>query len=149
MDKTENFELNQWEKTDRILMEDFNGDNSKIDAALKTLNTTVAQHTTALGRVGNCQLYTTSYTGNGGAKSLSFPKRPLGVIVTGSDGGLLVLVQGQTKSYARFASPAYLNTISWSKNSVSWSYIGTGNGLEQMNAAGTTYQVLALLDSST
>ena len=34
MKKTENFELNQWEKADRILMEDFNNDNAKIDAAM-------------------------------------------------------------------------------------------------------------------
>lgn len=34
MKKTENFQLNQWESTDRILMDDFNNDNDKIDAAL-------------------------------------------------------------------------------------------------------------------
>ena len=37
MNKTSNYQLNQWELTDRIRMEDFNGDNAKIDAALKTL----------------------------------------------------------------------------------------------------------------
>ena len=35
MKQTSNYQLNQWEKTDRILMEDFNGDNAKVDAALK------------------------------------------------------------------------------------------------------------------
>ena len=35
MTKTTNYQLNQWEKTDRILMEDFNADNAKVDAALK------------------------------------------------------------------------------------------------------------------
>ena len=35
MQQTTNYQLNQWEKTDRILMADFNGDNSKVDAALK------------------------------------------------------------------------------------------------------------------
>ena len=34
MKQTENYQLNQWEKTDRILMEDFNEDNRKIDEAL-------------------------------------------------------------------------------------------------------------------
>ena len=34
MTKTTNYQLNQWEKTDRILMEDFNADNAIIDAAL-------------------------------------------------------------------------------------------------------------------
>ena len=32
--KTTNYQLNQWEKTDRILMDDFNADNAKIDAAM-------------------------------------------------------------------------------------------------------------------
>ena len=34
MKKTTNYQLNQWEKTDRILMDDFNADNAKLDAAL-------------------------------------------------------------------------------------------------------------------
>ena len=42
MKQTQNYRLNQWEKTDRIQMEDFNGDNSKVDAALKTLANQVA-----------------------------------------------------------------------------------------------------------
>lgn len=32
---TENYALSQWERSDRILMEDFNADNAKLDAALK------------------------------------------------------------------------------------------------------------------
>ena len=35
--KTENFALNQWVGTDPVLMEDFNADNAKIDAALAAL----------------------------------------------------------------------------------------------------------------
>ena len=35
MIQTANYQLSQWESTDRILMSDFNSDNSKIDAALK------------------------------------------------------------------------------------------------------------------
>lgn len=34
MNKTEKYQLNQWELTDRIQMEDFNADNAKIEAAL-------------------------------------------------------------------------------------------------------------------
>ena len=36
MNQTTNYQLSQWEPTDRILMSDFNADNAKIDAALKT-----------------------------------------------------------------------------------------------------------------
>lgn len=34
MKQTAQFGLNQWERTDRVLMDDFNNDNKKIDAAL-------------------------------------------------------------------------------------------------------------------
>ena len=34
MTKTTNYQLSQWAKSDRIMMEDFNADNQKIDAAL-------------------------------------------------------------------------------------------------------------------
>ena len=37
MRETSNYKLSQWEKTDRIEMEDFNADNSKVDAALAGL----------------------------------------------------------------------------------------------------------------
>ena len=56
---TTNYQLNQWEKTDRILMDDFNADNEKIDAALAARN---------------CRFYTTSYTGDGElTKTWTFP----------------------------------------------------------------------------
>ncbi|WP_312634503.1 hypothetical protein [Oscillibacter sp.] len=34
MDRTEQYQLSRWQKSDRILMDDFNADNAKIDAAL-------------------------------------------------------------------------------------------------------------------
>lgn len=35
MNQTANYQLSQWEMEDRLLMQDFNGDNAKVDAALK------------------------------------------------------------------------------------------------------------------
>ena len=35
---TEHYQLNQWEPTDRVLREDFNEDNRKIEAALQQVN---------------------------------------------------------------------------------------------------------------
>lgn len=37
LQQTSQFHLNQWELTDRIRMEDFNGDNQKLEAALASL----------------------------------------------------------------------------------------------------------------
>ena len=56
MNKTANFQLTQWEKTDRILMEEFNSDNEKIDTALKASADGVAALQTALASCGNCKI---------------------------------------------------------------------------------------------
>ena len=42
MKQTEHYGLNQWELADRIQMEDFNGDNEKVDAALAGLREEIA-----------------------------------------------------------------------------------------------------------
>ncbi len=34
---TPNYQLSQWEKSDKVLMEDFNADNAKIDAAIQAV----------------------------------------------------------------------------------------------------------------
>lgn len=67
MNKTANFQLTQWEKTDRIMMEDFNRDNAAIDAALKSnADKAAAAETaareaadTALGKKAGLQLIQT------------------------------------------------------------------------------------------
>ena len=45
MTKTTNYQLNQWAKSDRIMMDDFNSDNKKIDAALAALKVSVGTYT--------------------------------------------------------------------------------------------------------
>ena len=41
--QTTNYQLNQWEPTDQVLRTDFNADNAKLDAALKSLSDQVIQ----------------------------------------------------------------------------------------------------------
>ena len=65
MNKTANFQLTQWEKTDRIMMEDFNRDNAAIDTALKSNADKAAALQTALASCGNCQIGLSTYTGTG------------------------------------------------------------------------------------
>ena len=61
MNHTTNYQLSQWESTDRILMSDFNSDNAKIDAALKTNADNIA----ALEAVkGNCHVSYHTYVGD-------------------------------------------------------------------------------------
>lgn len=89
MNKTANFQLTQWEKTDRIMMEDFNRDNAAIDAALKANADEVAALQTALAGAGNCSIETQSYTGNGkygqnNPNSITFSKKPKAVLIFGN-----------------------------------------------------------------
>ena len=47
MTKTTSYQLNQWAKPDRVMMDDFNADNAKIDAALKANADAIAAETAA------------------------------------------------------------------------------------------------------
>ena len=60
MNKTANFQLNQWEKTDRVMMEDFNADNAKLDAAL-------------FSKLGRAELITTITTDGTGRTTATIP----------------------------------------------------------------------------
>ena len=89
MEHTENYQLSQWAKQDRIQMQDFNADNQKLDTALKAeadaraAETSARQavldtHTAQIAKPANCQIYTTSYVGTGkwgtgGPNSVTFP----------------------------------------------------------------------------
>ena len=75
MKQTQNYQLNQWEKTDRIKMEDFNGDNEKIDAALNGLKA-----------LCNCRVYSATYVGTGEIPLVvEVPNRPVAAIVKHAD----------------------------------------------------------------
>ena len=68
MKKTANYGLNQWEKTDRIQMEDFNADNAKIEAAiLAAITAATAANDAATAAQNTAHVATGSYTGNGEA----------------------------------------------------------------------------------
>ena len=82
---TPNYQLSQWERTDRVLMDDFNADNAKIDAAL-------GAHAALLAgleaRKGNCRIEAFRFQGTGvyNQKSqvvLDFSARPLFFFYTG------------------------------------------------------------------
>ena len=73
MTKTTNYQLNQWAKSDRLMMDDFNADNAKIDAALKANADAIA----AVGYV------TGTYTGTGSyPRTIDLGFQPKAVVVT-------------------------------------------------------------------
>ena len=66
MNYTENYQLPQWEKTDRIMMEDFNDSNQKIEVALSEKSCVICG----------------TYTGNGAAeREINLGGRPKAVLV--------------------------------------------------------------------
>ena len=68
MNYTKNYQLNQWEKSDRVLMEDFNADNQKIDAAIP-------------------RIIFGTYTGNGAdSQVITLSKRPRALLVLPEEG---------------------------------------------------------------
>lgn len=52
--QTQNYQLNQWIKSDRVLMDDFNEDNRKIDAAIKAVDNRLT--TVAGGKASSAEL---------------------------------------------------------------------------------------------
>ena len=156
---TANYSLNQWQATDPVLRTDFNEDNAKIDAALKSLNTTVQQHTTQLSQQatqlaarGNITYTTSSYVGTGGdnPNTLTFSKKPIFIYICGPlEGASLFLMQGQSQSVGRGAGGDYGNNrVTWSGNSVSWISV-YNNENTQCNKKDIDYLVVAFLDAGT
>ena len=138
MNQTQNYQLSQWESTDRILMSDFNSDNAKLDEALK-------EHDDALNTKGNCQIWTTSYIGTGeyGAdtpNSLTFPWNPDVVLIVSTTGRVLHLVQGCSSGLLIMGNYEQSSTVTWGDKSVSW--YSTQDLFGQMNET-FKYYVLA------
>ena len=100
--QTPNYKLNQWSKSDRIQMEDFNADNAKIDAAIKAesdARTALAAQVAGkasqsalntladkAAKCGNCQIWTQTYRGTGQCgwnhpTVLRFPKKPVFALI--------------------------------------------------------------------
>ena len=73
MNQTPNYQLNQWEKTDRIQMEDFNADNAKIEAAILG-----ASEAAAAAAASGLKVVTGSFSGNGttGVRSYTLGFKP-------------------------------------------------------------------------
>ena len=146
MNQTPNYQLNQWDKTDRIRMEEFNADNAKIEAAL-------ASHSQSIS--GMLKVVSGSYVGTGvyntgNENTLTFDITPLAIIITADvsgsvSGGGTVFLAGQTKSPglgSNYNSSGLGLMATWGDHSLSWySY---ENADRQLNKANTTYRYLVL-----
>ena len=149
MEQTENYQLSLWNKDDRILMETFNGDNTKIDAALQAektgRETAVAALTAAVAKCGNCQIYSESYTGSGtSSRTFTFPKKPMLVILAGL-GYTMVAIRGSSNclTYSS-AGSVEKGTATWGATSMKLTMNAQQNAC---NTSGSGYGLFALLDA--
>ncbi len=146
---TQHYALNQWARNDQILMDDFNADNAKLDAALQAEANARTALETALGSGGNnCRIATGSYVGTGtygpsNRNSLQFDFTPALVLVL--DGAApntnSHMLRGAAKAWG------YNGTIDleWSAHGVAWSCPRSGGDADrQLNRQGATYYYLAL-----
>ena len=144
MNKTANFQLTQWEKTDRIMMEDFNRDNAAIDAALKANADKAAALQTALASCGNCRITISSYTGTGTLgeahpTSLTFAEPPLLVFILGPESGFMA--RGRAMNAFQVSSNSALATT-WSTDQKTVSWYTPYDAKYQLNTKDAVYQVL-------
>ena len=115
MEKTTNYQLPKWEKSDFIKMDDFNDMTKKLDAALKANADADAALQAALAAVKSTaesayapenKPYTAgSYTGNGGTQTIKLGFKPSFLVVSrGIDAG------DHAADYAFFAgTPAQID----------------------------------------
>lgn len=156
MTQTEQFQLNQWEKSDRIMMEDFNADNAKLEVALAKQAEAQSQMAQALAGCGNCKIVYGSYTGNGkygsgNKNTLSFNHKPLLVLVqaknyvTNTADYHLRMVRDSVWANGVHENYYFAQTVSWGDKSVTW-YSTSGNTADaQFNKSSTVYTYVALL----
>jgi len=153
---TPNYQLHQWEPEDKFLRTDFNADNQRIDAVLKgladqdkTLEQTLAEHSAAIAKMGNCKIYTSSYTGNGGtSRSHSFSAPPLAVFIAGPRFQLIAL-RPNPDVFCKEGSSLWAADAQWNGNQlvITYSSGGAGGDYKIGNQSGTTYYIVALMSA--
>ena len=149
MEYTTNYQLPTWVETDRIQMDDFNDMTEKIDTALGEQSQELEALTAAVTGKGNCEIWTTTYTGNGKYGSdnptqLVLPAKPvLLVIHTAGMYAISVLSTGNLSSVMSNGA-VWGSNISWSENSKTLSYWSSHPDY-QMNRSGQTYAAVALI----
>ena len=138
MRETSNYKLSQWDKTDRIQMEDFNADNSKVDAALAAQ---AAALTAGLATKGNCRIERYTYVGTGtygkdAPNSMTFAERPLLMVLLSTTEHMIF----HKDSADIMRNQGYNFYVNWSDNTFSWY---SESDVRQFNISGRTYIMIA------
>ena len=95
MNQTPNYQLNQWDKSDRIMMEDFNADNAKIEAALSETMTLAQKAPFAVGKLEG-------YNGSA-AVTVDLGRQPQMVIIGNKNGFTNIIIGESNYAFAGHA----------------------------------------------
>ena len=129
-------------------------ESSTVSALSSLLNSEISQRQeenntlqTSLSLKGNCQIYYRSYEGDGTGSedapfTMTFPHKPLLVVVGEEGGSIAITVRGAEVAYWR-AVGASLMEVSWGDKSLSW---WNSDSVPLINRQGNTYSLVALLD---
>ena len=151
--QTPNYQLSQWERSDKIQMEDFNADNAKIDAVLGAHAGTLTAHTEALTKLGNCRIEVFDYVGTGtfgqnNPTVLSFSARPVFFLIV--NGGSIYYGSGLDETQHAFLGSFYndaFQTFNFTRKEIHW--VGSQlrilgeDARRQMNVIDYEYRVFA------
>ena len=149
---TTNYQLNQWEAGDQVLRTDFNQDNQKIDAALKSQAdsiaanaATLAEQATMLAGKGNCQIQITAYAGDDStSRTLTFDGPPKFVFIMSSNSWIMAISDAATATGYYNTNGTWIRpTLIWNGNSLMFS--NTAPHL-MCNMGEYTYSVMALIE---
>ena len=137
MTKTTNYNLNPWGAADKIKRADFNADNAKIDAALKTIANSASSAASAAAAAGNCQIYYTTRVGTDTTDAIiiSVPRGRPEVIFLSNANGKVYMLACRGAAYAVITSHSNDVFMTWGDDYVRWrcskdsssnfNYIGT------------------------
>ena len=157
---TDKYQLSQWEKSDKVQMEDFNSDNQKIEDALAAkaeqsevdeLSNTVAAALPEMPRVATGTYPGTGKYGVNDPVRITFPFEPKLVVVV-NGGSHAIFLNGNPSAEMRSGIYIAYYAVTWEGDTMSW-YItsatsGTANsGLNaslQLNAANATHRYFAI-----
>ena len=146
--QTVNFGLNQWSAEDKVLREEFNADNAKIDAAFKAMENTMSAGLAAAQKAPCC--VTGSYAGgaNSSKTTVNLGFRPgFLVIIRGAepiDSAAAVAVIGNSdcRLSVRFNSSNPLDTAV-TITDTGFTVSGSSTDRYGMNYSGSTYYYTA------
>ena len=149
--QTPNYKLSQWERADKVQMEDFNADNAKIDAALKAETDARTALAAQVAKRGNCQIWAATYTGTGvygkeHPNTLAFPRPPLLVMIfnKGDTPPIMIAPRGTPRVCPFRNGHNFTSTyVTWSGNNMIW--WSDVNAYNQMNSEKNEFTVIAFL----